>query len=158
MPLQQYHGLHQNVFMLAVGFESSAMFVSGTLTLSCSLTLWHYGRCRNLASLTIAAHSSLAEAFNLHLRTPVSRRSFSTSSSHFSYFSPAFSCHLDFPLSNIFSILLFHTLAPCLAYPSVVVLISWASCLCRSPSSVLVLALVLTVVVKISDVTCSETR
>ena len=110
-PLRQYPGLHQNVFMLAAGFESNAMFISGTMTLSRSLTPWHYGRCRNLASLTIAAHSSLTEAFSLHLPTPVSRRSFSTSSSHFSYLLPAFSCHLGFPLSSIFSILLFHTLS-----------------------------------------------
>jgi len=146
---QQYPGLHQNVFMLTAGLESSAMFVSGTMTLSCSLTPRHYGRCRNLASLTIAAHSSLTEAFSLHIPTPVSRRSFSTSSSHFSYFSPAFSCHLGFPLSSIFSILLFYILTPCSAYLSVTVLISLASCL--------VLALVLTVIVKISDATSSET-
>jgi len=116
------------------------MLVSGTVTLSRSLTPWHYGRSRNLASLTIAAHSSLTEASSLHLPTPVSRRSFSTSSSHFSYFSPAFSCHLGFPLSSIFSFLLFHTFAPPSAYRSVTVLISLAS---------LVLAFVLTVKVVI---------
>jgi len=52
------------------------------------ITPWFYGPLRALASLIMNAHSSLSNAFSLHLLTVISLRSCYTSSSHLSLVLP----------------------------------------------------------------------
>jgi hypothetical protein len=65
------------------------------------LTPWLYGPLRHLASLTTDAHSSLSTAFCRQLLTFISRRSFSTISSHLNLGLPFFLLPSGL-LSNIF--------------------------------------------------------